>query len=389
MSESTDEDVIPTFQPHFDYDDWKKDKKPSGDERSNYLAKGFDIFATKGYFYIVRSDLDRPLFMKIDDLHNPTHKGKIYDLPQAFEDGDHYFGDSGIKYVVHGDIIHATDDLQTDSTPSPATAFDIPTTIEGSNVTMTDVANHGMHYVVHKGTMYRIGCENAFICTDIYVHPSHYTDPQKGDPIPIHEKLQKGICYFALSDYFYVMKMVDTGNGREQLCYYKVKDLRDDPGLGYRTVNKSIQLFLPGGYTIDNPANPQWEAIGYFKNESDIASDYIHEFKYSHGSSKTETDTLENHWEVEFKQEVGVSVLVAKASASASEKYGGSDTHTTTDQWQESTEETISFQIHLESGKGWVLWQPTIKLGGSKTLVAGKYVVATNDGDLPEDDPWA
>ena len=203
----------------------------------------------------------------------------------------------------------------------------------------------------------------------------------------MHEKLKRGICYFALGDYIYVVKMLDIGGGTQALCYYQVTSFTQDPGNNYQTISKTIQTFMPGGLTIDSPSTPVWENIGAIRNDSSIDAEYNLEFKYTHGSSSSKTYSIEHHWDVEITEEVSASVLVAKASVSATQKYGGSRTWTDTDQWSESTEETISFKVNLKPGEGWALWQPSIKLGGRETLISGKNVVATN-GDAPERVPW-
>ncbi len=362
-------DVTPQFQPHFEYDDWREAGKPG--DKTPYITKGFDIFATKGTYYIVRSDLDTPLFMKISGLHDPKYKGKICDLPEAYQNGDHYFGTSGKKYVIHGDVLHSADDLSTDNT----------------NIKNETLANGpssgGLHYLVHKGTFYRIGNTKAQGFASLVEGKAN----KKGAEIEIHEKLRDGICYFALDDYLYVIKTVDIGGGTEALCFYKVTNLADDPGLNYRTVNKSIQMFMPGGYTYNNAAKAVWESIGYIENNSALDVAYNHEYKYSHGSSKSETNKLEQNWELDLTVETEVSSVVMKDSVKTTYKYGGSKTKTTSDEWNESSEETISVSVTVGAGKAWALWQPTVKLGGEKTLISGRDIVAT-DGVEPDHAPW-
>ncbi|MCE7993595.1 MAG: hypothetical protein HEP71_16545 [Roseivirga sp.] len=370
-TENTEEEVVPTFQPHFDYDAWKEAGEPeTKNEKRAFITKGFDMFATKDYYYIVRSDLDRPMFMKIGGLHDPKYKGKIYDLPDAYQDGDHYFGDSGVKYVIHGNQVHSCTSLSKDTG-----------SLKNKNINTANDRHKGMHYFIHNDKYHVVQRDMAV------KYPSLYNTSEDVGTLVIHKKLAYALCYFSFEGYYYVVKMVNIGGGTEKLCFYKVKDLTVDPGLNYMTINKSIQLFLPGGYTIDNPAKAVWESIGYIENQSDDELEYNHEYKFSHGSNKSETSSMEHHWDFEFEEEGEAGAVIAKASIKTTQKYGGSNTETTSDEWSESSEETISINVKLASGAARGLWQPTVKLGGEKTIIAGRNIVVTN-GDEPNHPPW-
>lgn len=366
--EENTEEVKSTFQPHFDYDDWEDAGKP--DNKRSFITKGFDIFATKGNFYIVRSDLDRPMFMTIGDLHSPNSKGKIHDLPEAYQNGDHYFADGGTKYVIHGNKVHSSTDLTTDTG-----------SISNKKINGANDRDKGMHYFIANGKYHVVWGSNAV------KYPSIFDKSEDVGTLVIHSKLANALCYFSLDGYYYVIKMVDVGGGTEKLCFYKVKDLTKDPGLTYKTVSKSIQLFLPGGYTIDSPAKAVWESIGYIENQSDDEFNYDHQYSFSHGSNKTQTSEMEHHWDFEFEEEGETGVLIAKASVKTTQKYGGSNTETTSDEWSESSEETISINVNLKPGASRGLWQPTVKLGGEKTIIAGRNIIVTN-GDEPSHAPW-
>lgn len=79
------------------------------------ITKGFDMFATDDYFYIVRSDLDQPVFMRVKELYDDGKKPEIYNLPSAYFMGDHYFGYDFYKYVIHGNNVHRTGNLGKDT----------------------------------------------------------------------------------------------------------------------------------------------------------------------------------------------------------------------------------------------------------------------------------
>jgi len=299
-------------------------------------------------------------------------------MPESFQNGDHYFGDSGNKYVIRGNTIHMAPDMSTD-VQIKVDPFDKDAPTSG-NSTLNEEADGGKHYINFKGTPYKVGHNKVFA----------YDSFEKGklkNTTALDKKLQDGIAYFALADYIYVVKLIDIGAGVRALCYYQVKSFTNDPGDNYHTVNKSIQAFMPGGYTFNNPATPVWDNIGSIKNESSVEAEYQLEFKYTHGSSKSSLYSIEHHWELEITEEAEASVLIAKASVSATQKYGGSRTWTDTSEWNESSEETVSFKVNLAPGQGWALWQPSIKLAGQKTLIQGKNVIAT-DGNAPKGEPW-
>lgn len=325
---------------------------------------GWDMFITSDKFYIIRGDLDVPMFMSVNRLHDPSDKQiKVFDLPPKFQNGDHYYGRNDKKYVIRGNDVHRAESLAKDTGTR--------------DFTLASNCRGGDHYLARKKARFIIR-GNQY-----YKYDNFETGKNEKGPFDLGDNFRGGLCYYCDGDDFYMLRQDAYG----VLEHVKASSLGKDGRT--QAISKKILSFFPGGIALNSgsPSSVGWTKVKSIDNNSDSVLDWKQTLEYQSGSNATLTDSISHNWGVSISGTYSAGTELAKKELTLSATYGGSSTKTTSEAWSKLSTSTETLSASIQPGETWTIWQGKTDQDGGEMLF-GDDLVMMKGTDAPDSPPW-